>query len=500
MYNLVLYQSYLVRGMDMQKTAQKMRWRDSIRENVGLINPVKGLEEYFDPEFKDIMVSLRHVDNQIRAQILGKAVAGTEPVDAEGNALMADNVPSVKDLLKSASSNFDNFEYMKVVADISRFDERLASVSQMLEKLDAKMDKVQMRFLFDKDNEEYSEHLRALREKFKKKQEEKETKAFKQYELVVEAGFIDFIKNISNDRRKALYHWEKKYPKRVKVLKSDTKSLISKANSLYDQILKTLKGMSSARASREVDKYNELSAKIISGYKSFHEYFVQYYDKNVRKFLDKYWADSKETKPGEMAEQDVKPEEKDSGSEGGQSTMYPVSTAPGMLVGTPAATIMGPTGTIPGSPEMPPAQYEDKSLEPSNPPATMAPPSEPSASSHVAPAPDQNIGESTVPLSQEEEANRRFEAERKRQLAAARERRSQRSVSKENANAIFNEIMSRPVDVRFESNSLINSLQKMSNESPLVLKGYLAKYANTIKTSDPGTYKKLMAIINAIEV
>jgi len=474
----------------MQKTAQKMRWRDTVREK---ISPTGSLEEYFDPEFKDIMENLRHVDNQIRAQILGKEVAGVEPVDARGNALMADNVPSVKDLLKSASTNLENYEYMKVVADISRFDRRMASVSKMLEELDSKMDKIQMRFLFDDDSEEYSEYLRDLKERFEKKQ--KEAAISKKHKLIVEAGFLDFFKNIRNDRRKALYHWEQKYPKRVKILKGDTKKLISTANSLYDQVLKTLKAMGSARATREVDKYNELSLKIISGYNSFHEYFAQYYDKNVKKFLDEYWADSRE-----IISNDVKPEEKDFDDESKSPITQPGSVAPGMFEGTPAATIMGPTGIISDNPTMPFAQYRDKSLEPSDPPATIRPPSASSAASNVAPAPGQNIAEPIVPLNQDEAAKLRFEEERKKQISDARERQRQRQQSsKTDPEALFNEIMNEPVDVRFANNSFISSLQKMSNESPLVLKKYITKYTNTIKTSDPDTYNKLMVVVAAIE-
>ena len=507
MYNLVLYQSYLVKGMTMQKTAQKMRWRDTVRET---LDPAGGLEEYFDPEFKDIMEHLRQVDNQVRAQILGKEVGNVSPVDADGNALMADNIPSMKELLKSASSNLDNYEYMKVVVDISRFDERMASVSQMLEQLDAKMDKVQLRFLFDDDNEEYSGQLRSLREKFEKQQKAKEVSSSRKYELVVEAGFIDFFKNIGNDRRKALYHWEQRYPKRVKILKGDTKKLIFKANSLFDQVLKTLKAMSAARAAREVDKYNEISAKIISGYKSFHEYFVQYYDKNVRKFLEKYWADSKEMKSSEMAEQEVEPEKKEE-----ISTPATVPGMPAEMAGTPGGFIMGEG--------LPPAQYTDKSLAPGgNSPIPTPPiqrPSAPSAAPNVAPVPGQNITP-TVPMSTTETIQRQVPVEPSmvedpelRALLAGgakepvierlRRRRQHQPIDVPAGQVSFKpgEFGARPLSPPGRVVAeFINTLQSMSNESPIILKNYINKYASTIKLSNPDTYKKLMVIVNAIEV
>lgn len=519
MYNLVLYQLYLVKGMTMQKTAQREADYGGIKRVWEKVRPVKSMEEHFDPEFKDIMNSLRNTDNQVRAQIMGRAVGDAEPIGGD--------TKSLKSILSSAQSNLEKREYMRVVADIGMFDDRMSSVAKELAKLDVKIDGVHSRFLFsdlspnsarDELSDTYAEYLRTLKDRFKKEQEKKEA-AINDYNIVIEAGLMSFFHNIGSQRGRALAAWEKRYPQRVKVLKADTKTLLSKANTLFDHTLKNLKMMASYRSNRQVDDYNDKAKRIIEEYQNFNKYFENYYDKNVRRFLEQdNLFPTEGTDSKELAQQEVQPETK---SETKSEEKQP--NIPAEMQGTPGAYILGDEFTYPNLPK---PQYSHEAFLPSSKPTTLPPPSAPSAEPNVAPAPGQKIENPTVPMSQQEDAAMRLH---KQQLLAARKRRQQllqqqqqkqqtqpaqkEQLSVENPELrelmrgaspqptveyLTRKIQHKPVNIAHEQ--FMQSLQKMASESPIMLRSYITKYANSIKTSDPDNYKKLMAIVNSIEV
>ena len=265
----------------MQKEAQKRGLLNKLREstNIGGIMA----ENWFDPEFKEIMTKLREeTDDPIRAIISGQQIGDFSPPD---------NI-SLKEILKSARSNFNRREYMKCVGDLGKFHKRLNDIITILNKFSVNLDKVHHRFLFGdltpdspEYNQEYAEYLQDLKQRFSEEKLE-EKKAELEYNLVKEAGILDFFRNIGTEKGRALAAWEKRYPGRVKELKKETLKLIDHSEKLLNTIIGILKKMATARATRKVDDYIKYGSDIVKSYGLYNTEFKKYYDSQIKNFLD----------------------------------------------------------------------------------------------------------------------------------------------------------------------------------------------------------------------
>ena len=90
----------------MNKIAQDRTFWNKFVENIGDV-PGIAAENYFSPDLKKIMTSIRSEDDAIRATVSGKFIGYASP---KGEAI------SLKDLLKSSKSNFDRREYFKSIS------------------------------------------------------------------------------------------------------------------------------------------------------------------------------------------------------------------------------------------------------------------------------------------------------------------------------------------------------------------------------------------------
>lgn len=456
----------------MQKTAQQRGFVSKVRETV---SPTGKLEEFFDPEFKGIMEKLRRVDDQIRAELTGKQIGDEVPTGVDGKPVAdVDDVPNFKKYIKDAEKHLNRKEYMKAFADLARFHSVTEKVHKLVSDFEVEIDTVHERFLFsdlvpdryEEGSEEYAEYLEELKKKFKKEKKE----ADRQYTLVIQAGIFDFFSNIGTQRGRALSLWEKRYPKKVKALKAATKSMISSAKSLENNILKILKAMATARATRDVDSYITQAGNLINSFSSFDGKFKSYYDDHIRKFLEKQelFAPTKETEDSE----ELGDEEVDEVKKEGPGTI-PMGPSSGFGDYTPPTT---PSPTV------------TDTFIPSTEPGSEPEPS----TSRIAPLSEEFIEEE--PLTQ----------------------RSPMSFAPDTEVSEFDpmRVSIRPEDVpveerrgigiggrsRFTSQQFIESLEVLSSESPLVLAKYITKYAETIKHKEPETYRKLMSIVSSIEV
>src|SRR6185295_3187703 len=104
----------------MDKIAQKMKWTTRKREKW---SPTGELEEFFKPEFKEVMASLRKGDDTIRSIVAGEQLGDGDP----GKDPIA-----MKALLKSGRSNLNRREYMRCLSDISRFHSKLREMAKTL--------------------------------------------------------------------------------------------------------------------------------------------------------------------------------------------------------------------------------------------------------------------------------------------------------------------------------------------------------------------------------
>ncbi len=260
----------------MQKTSQKRNILNKLREMTDL--PGAASEKYFDPEFKQILDQLRDADDKARSEATGEAIgihgAPEDPI-------------SLKDLLKSAKSNLNRREYMKAISDLGRFHKKMFDLTQALSTFKVNIDKVHERFLFQDMDDDTSKQLSSLRGRWK-------SATYQNSYFIKEANILDFFTNIATERGRALAGWEKRYPNKIKKLKTETISLLSLSERLLARVLSTFKDMAKARAARNVDLYINNVEKLISLFKSYDAGqggFKQYYESNVKDFLEKREAE-----------------------------------------------------------------------------------------------------------------------------------------------------------------------------------------------------------------
>jgi hypothetical protein len=252
----------------MQKTAQKRTLRDKyLKELAPSAISGRAAENFFNPEFKEVMENLRVADNKIRAIASGQDIEGQDP----GSDPIA-----LKELLKNAKSNLNRREYMTVVADLGRFHNKMSEISTAIKALNTNVDKVHHQFLFKELGDEQKKQLLNLHQKFASQY---------QAEMVKQSSIADFFINIGTKRGRALAAWEKRYPKQVNKLKKETINLLSSSEKLFTTLISSLKEMASSRAKRNVDNYVKSAQKINSVYEAYNTGFKTYYQENVKGFL-----------------------------------------------------------------------------------------------------------------------------------------------------------------------------------------------------------------------
>lgn len=421
----------------MQKTAQKRSLLNKLRETVNLGGKAT---EAFSPEFKELLDKLRdETDDPVRAIVTGEQIGeASAPADAI----------SLKDLLRSAKSNVNRREYMKAVSDLGRFHKKMDDVVKILSNFKGNIDKVHERFLFEGIDDEAKQHLHDLKSRF----------AHRQNNLVKEANILDFFTNIATERGRALAGWEKRYPKQVGKLKTDTAKLVGTSEKLLSVVLTVLKEMAQARSVRSPDKYIQASDKIIREYNKYNTVFKDYYTTNVKGFLEK--------------QELIAPTKTDSGEKakelGQQEVVAPPRVSP-TVIDQLAPRPPGAGQTIPAAPlpevlQAPPVDIEESikterrppAMLESTPPGQAIPPPPPSPSAMVPPV---------MPPKMTPEEMRRLEQ------------------------------MHGVAHQKF-----YDSLQKLSHESPTILALYITKYAKSIQRTDLETAVKLFKLAKSIEV
>ena len=275
----------------MQKTAQKRSLLSKLREmtNIGGI----AAEKFFHPQFQELLDRLRNdTDDPIRAIVSGQQIGEADP-PADG--------ASLKDLLKSARSNLNRREYMKTIADMSRFHKKMEDAVKILDGFKYSLDAIHEKFLFQDLDDESKKHLHELKGRLANRSDK----------LVKEAGLLDLLTNLATERGRALAAWEKRYPKQVNKLKKDTENLFKRSEGLLSTTLSALKEMATARATRKVEGYVLSGEKIIKAYRNYDAEFRKYYVENIKGFLEKQELVApieQVQKPQEMGGQDVKVE------------------------------------------------------------------------------------------------------------------------------------------------------------------------------------------------
>jgi hypothetical protein len=240
----------------MNKIAQRRSLLSKLREKLDIGGHAA---EMFSPTFAKIMEDLNNIDDSIREILLESDLKG---------------------LLADARSNFNRREYMLSVSKLKDFHTILDKIYKILSNFKADVSSVHEEFLFKDLDEETKQSLLGLKSKF-------DTTASVSNILFKEAGILDWWYTITTDRGKAMRAWEKRYPDKMRKLKSQTDLLISRSEQLFDLLLKELKDMSWARAKRKVEDYLKSSEKFIKKYEEYNKQFKQYYVDNIKNFVEK---------------------------------------------------------------------------------------------------------------------------------------------------------------------------------------------------------------------
>lgn len=402
----------------MQKTAQK---KNILRKLVDMTSGVAA-EKFFNPQFKKVMEDLRKKDEEIRVP-----------------------AKELKDLYKSAKSNFNKREYMQSLTELGKFHEKCMLIVQLIGELNNRVDEVHHEFLFKDLNDDHKDYLRDMKKRF----------AFKQNNIVKEAGIMDFLHNIFSKRGKALALWEKRYPKKHIELKKAINEILNESRSLFDVMVSSLKEMADAKFVRNVDDYVNSASKITKKYNVYDFKFREKY-KIFKEYID---IATKEDAPNPLLDPKLNP------------IKEPVNLSPEMQ-------------TIPNV-QIEPSEVEtidrkvpDLNLVPQNvkssPVVTPEKPDtdkEQMVPSHVS-EPSFNEPEIDPNLKSEQIINQFKEDDEKRRRDFLYGKKSYLD--------------------------FIESLESMADESPIIVSSYIRKYADVIKETNSKAAMDLFKIANSL--
>jgi len=450
----------------MQRTAQKRGLLNKLRE----MTNVSGIatEKYFNPEFKELMDQLRGVDDGIRAIAVGEQV---------GDASAPSDSTSLKDLLKSAKSNINRREYMKAISDLGRYHKKVFDMVHLLNLFTSNVEKIHERFLFQDIDDDTKKQLLSFKDRWK-------NASAKTNYFIKEANILDFFTNIVTERGRALTAWEKRYPHRIKQMKTDLASLLTVSEKLLTVILGSLKDLAKARATRNPDNYINISNKIGSAFKTYDNGdrgFKKFYETHVKGFLEKqeFFAPTKiddTGKPKELGQKDI------------GTPLSPGNTplpGPGLDFDQTQTLIKVPNQVQ--TPRLPPGILPGTGHGPT-PPLGKIPPPPPVPSLKVAPK-----AQIPDPKAQIPDPN---------------------LVDTQNTPMVLKmPLISDPDPVTGEIYDLdpytglpivahrqfFASLEALSEESPILIGAHISKYAKSIQSSDLETALKLFQIVKSIK-
>lgn len=418
----------------MQKTAQTRTMYNRIREmsNISGIS----MEKLFSDEFRKSMEDIRQKDNKIRAIASGKEIDKEDP---------GPDPISLKDLLKSAKSNFSRREYMIVIDELGRFHKKMLSINALLKSLaspdqEAEDMKVHRELLLKNLDPDRRSRLSELGNSF--------ASTTTADGLIVQAAvrekIEDFLARLPGSRGRALAAWERAYPEHVKAIKKDTQTLLNESEKLFIKLIGGLKEMASARSVRSPGVYRKAASKLSGEFTNYHSLFETYWKSHIKDFKD---IISKA--PVQQAPAATVPDAKELGKQEVVAPEFDASKPSGIELDTipsPAPNFED-ARVAPGSP----------ALKPQRLPQILPPPMAPPAGGGIEGGPPAG-GPMKPPQTQLE-----------------------LPLGKSSHRTFYEE------------------LESLSNEHPMLLAGFIKKYALNIQHSDPETSIQLLQVVRSIK-
>lgn len=486
----------------MDKFAQRRSILNKLHES---LDPSKLTEKLFNPQFSAVMEQLRKDDDNIRSIVGGTSIGDGDP----GEQHIA-----LKSLVKSMRSNLNRREYMTAVVDLSKFHTKLVEILNIIDKIEYNVNQVHNDFLFKDLDDEKKTHLENLKKRFAA------IDSAHKSELVKQAGVRDFLHNYFTDRGRALGAWEKRYPKQTKQLKADSDRLQKMAEGLNNFIISLLKDMAKSRASRNVDAYLSSANKMKEKIKTFEDAFKSYYQKNIKGFLEK----------ANLLPPEVKEEMEPEGTKTLRSPAEPIAGAPNTEV-MPTQTMSPKTdnvGPLPGAFDTGPRtenvgplpgvfdRAPSERMGPPTPspmsdrvgPPTPAPRTGPYTPAVVTPTIRSPYKPETIapptPTMPPHQTDRDLHTFRGVPASFPNTEVDPATMLGVAPQAHFPTMKSDQLAQQFgwanAHSNFYAALEALGNESPLILKAYISKYAKKISASDPETSIQLLMVAKSIEV
>lgn len=282
----------------MDKFSQQRGLLNKIHES---ISPGRATESFFNNQFKEVMDGLRLADDSIRSVIAGEVIGDGDPGQYE---------ISMKQLMKSCRSNLNRREFMSSVSDLSEFHGKLREIKKIIAGINSNVDKVHNEFLFKDLDDTKKKNLLDLENRFAALEAEFVKEAKKTQDV---NDILDFLKNW-NKRGRGLKAYEERYKSKTENLKKETIKLMDKANKLTEDMISSLKKMASYRASRKIDNYVADAQKMTAKIDTFDKEFKKYYTDTVKPYVEimKAFAEKKEEvkESKEEAKEEKSPETK----------------------------------------------------------------------------------------------------------------------------------------------------------------------------------------------
>jgi hypothetical protein len=437
----------------MEKIAQKRSVLNKLKEMTNISG--KAAETFFNPQFQKVMDDLRAKDDSMRSIVAGEVIGNGDP---------GDDPIALKALLKTSKTSLNRREYMAATADLGRFHKKVADVVALINSLDNSINEVHHQFLFQDLDDEKKQHLEKLKNRWS---------AAQQAALIKEASSImDFFHNIMSNRGRALGLYEKRYPKQVSKLKKDAVSLQSRSEGLLAIILTVLKEMAAARATRNPEQYIKAGEKIKKAYQNYDAMFKDFYNSNVKGFLEKVDPVPTASKPNDagLGNQEV----------GTSNLPIPLVQNKSVQITDPNSMGVAPTAPTEYAPPSGNTPTSAEQLDLVN-PKIPAPPLVPT-----------NVGE---PIDEEDILT---EPQMEKPVMETNPVLPTPTVmyptNVPNADPARKTLMQASSSHR----EFVRSLEALANEDPLVLSAYIRKYATSIQQTDPLKAIQLFNIAKSI--
>lgn len=249
----------------MEKQSQKRSLKDIIREK----NPLNSATEFFNQRVKTLMSSMREVDKEIRAIVIG---------DKSNDSL--------KEIIKKSRSLFNRKEYINSFIVLDGFRENLGKVSQKCEQLKIDINLNYKEYFLNELTNNEKESLIEFRNKLDQEIKSKNIKAAQIYSgFVKDAGVIDFFRSIFTQRGRALRAWEKAHGKEVEAMKNELVILLNNANSTLDEVNESLKTMSYALSIRDISAFSKELKVLSKTYKLFNDKYKKFYSNHIKDLI-----------------------------------------------------------------------------------------------------------------------------------------------------------------------------------------------------------------------